>query len=66
MAISQQHEISEYMLVSHPNNCPVIERTADGERVGVCWFHLKDGVCPRHGKVKPQEAAFDRRREQRC
>ena len=37
----------------NPNNCAVIERTADGVRVGACCFYLKDGItCPRHGKVK--------------
>jgi hypothetical protein len=32
-----------------PDNCNVMEYTGD---VGRCWFHLKKGVCPRHGKVK--------------
>jgi hypothetical protein len=43
--------ISESMRKMHPNNCPVLERTADGDPVGVCWFAMKNGVCPRHGKV---------------
>lgn len=35
-----------------PNSCPVIERTADGVRVGRCWFHLRDGkTCRRHGDI---------------
>jgi len=34
-----------------PNNCPILERTADNRPVGRCCFHLKDGVCPRHGNV---------------
>lgn len=34
-----------------PRNCPVIERTADGINVGLCWFHLTEGVCPRHGQI---------------
>lgn len=34
-----------------PNNCPIIERTGDGVAVGRCWFHCRDGVCPRHGDV---------------
>ena len=34
-----------------PNNCPILERTADGVRVGRCWHYLKDGRCPRHGDV---------------
>lgn len=33
-------------------NCPVIETTADGDRVGRCWFYMEDGkTCPRHGDV---------------
>ena len=32
-----------------PNNCPVMERTVDGDPVGRCWFYLYDGICPRHG-----------------
>lgn len=36
-----------------PNNCPVIEETGDGVRVGTCTFYMKDGkTCPRHGKVR--------------
>jgi len=35
-----------------PNNCPILEQTADGYCVGRCWFNLKDGkFCPRHGDV---------------
>jgi hypothetical protein len=34
------------------NNCPILERTADGHRVGRCWYHCPDNVCPRHGDVK--------------
>ncbi len=37
-------------------NCAVQERTADGYPVGRCWFHLKDGRCPRHGFVGDREA----------
>jgi hypothetical protein len=37
-----------------PNNCAVIERTADGVSVGPCTHYLENGTtCPRHGKVKP-------------
>lgn len=36
-----------------PSNCPVMEYTADNIYVGVCTFHLKHGVCPRHGKIPP-------------
>lgn len=33
-------------------NCPINERTADGDLVGRCWFYLSDGkTCPRHGDV---------------
>lgn len=36
-----------------PNNCAIIERTADGVSVGPCTFYLENGTtCPRHGKVK--------------
>lgn len=45
-------EISLSHSLYNPNNCSVIERTADGESVGPCWYYLKDGVCPRHGRVK--------------
>lgn len=37
-----------------PNNCAIRERTADGDSVGPCCFHLAHGTtCPRHGIVKP-------------
>jgi len=37
----------------NPNNCPVIEETADRVKVGVCTFFMRDGkTCPRHGKVR--------------
>jgi len=33
-------------------NCPIRERTGDGEFCGRCWYYLADGVtCPRHGDV---------------
>ncbi len=36
-----------------PMNCAVIERTGDGDSVGVCTFFLQDETtCPRHGVVK--------------
>ena len=36
-----------------PENCAVLEKTADGTPVGACTFFLKDGrICPRHGIVK--------------
>lgn len=34
-----------------PNNCPILEQTADGYNVGRCWFHLENNKCPRHGDV---------------
>jgi len=33
------------------NNCPIRERTGDNTPVGRCCFHLKNGVCERHGDV---------------
>lgn len=39
------------MKVDAPNNCPINERTADGDLVGRCYYYLKDGHCPRHGDV---------------
>lgn len=42
----------DYQMIINPNCCAVLERTADDIPVGRCWFHLKDGVCPRHGDVK--------------
>lgn len=31
--------------------CPINERTADGHKVGRCYFHCPDDRCPRHGDV---------------
>ena len=41
-------------MTSTPSNCPIFERTADGEAVGRCWFYTGNtaGVCPRHGDVR--------------
>ena len=36
------------------NNCPIRERTADGQSVGRCWYRLsgENGmICERHGDV---------------
>lgn len=42
-------------------NCPINERTADGDLVGRCWFYLPDGVtCPRHGNVSEAVEVFNR------
>jgi hypothetical protein len=50
-------EYSESLAKLNPNNCAVIERTADGICVGPCCFHMKDGkTCPRHGIVKTEIA----------
>ena len=35
----------------HPNNCPLIEKTADGVEVGTCCFFMVDNKCPRHGDI---------------
>lgn len=37
-----------------PNNCPIIEMTADGCCVGRCFFYCLDDICPRHGDVKKE------------
>jgi len=50
-------EISPKAAELFPDNCAVIERTADGQRVGACTYYLTDGVrCPRHGRVKVKRA----------
>lgn len=41
-------------------NCPINERTADGDLVGRCWFYLPDGkTCPRHGDVSTAVITFE-------
>lgn len=40
------------MVEMFPNNCPLIEKTADGVEVGACWFGMKNDICPRHGYWK--------------
>lgn len=50
----QMELISETYEKQSPNNCPINERTADGDFVGICGYYLDDGVCPRHGQVKPK------------
>ena len=57
MKIKDRHtgfdlRINESFGKLHPDNCPVIEKTADGKEVGTCTFYLKDGICPRHGEIK--------------
>lgn len=37
-----------------PNNCPIIEQTADGCWVGRCCFFCQEDICPRHGDVKDE------------
>lgn len=35
-----------------PDNCAVLERTADGDIVGRCYFYVgPHDICPRHGNV---------------
>lgn len=48
------HRINEPAREQFPNNCPIVEVTGDGEEVGACTYHLKAGVCPRHGEVKKE------------
>lgn len=44
-----------HSLLPFPNNCAVMERTADGVAVGRCWFYMPDGhTCPRHGDTRPK------------
>ena len=40
------------------SNCPILERTADGDRAGRCWYHCPGDVCPRHGDVAKALARF--------
>lgn len=36
-----------------PDNCPILELTADGVAVGRCWYYLGGSfTCPRHGDVR--------------
>lgn len=52
----RRERINESYRKLHPNNCPVIERTADGVEVGTCTFYMPDGkTCPRHGDVTKYE-----------
>jgi hypothetical protein len=42
-----------------PNNCPIIEQTGDGTRVGRCWHFLEGNhICPRHGDVSAEVDKF--------
>jgi hypothetical protein len=38
--------------------CAVIEQTADGRSCGRCWFHVRDGICPRHGDVSAVQRRY--------
>lgn len=43
----------------HSHNCPIIERTADGDLVGRCWYYLPDGkTCQRHGNVEKEVTVY--------
>jgi hypothetical protein len=44
--------------VINPEACAVRERTADGDSVGRCWFHVENGRCPRHGDVTAVQANY--------
>ena len=45
-------QINEEFRKWHPNNCPVLEFTADGECVGTCTFYIgTKKICPRHGDL---------------
>lgn len=40
--------------ILYQNNCPINERTADGQPVGRCWMGLigqEKTQCPRHGRI---------------
>ena len=40
-------------------NCAVMERTADGQALGRCWFHVgAHNVCPRHGDVREAQEHY--------
>jgi hypothetical protein len=55
LLITKIYEMTEnerIYLRTFPHNCPVNEKTADGLYVGRCLFHLKDGICSRHGILK--------------
>ena len=34
------------------NNCPIRQRTGDGQSVGRCWYYCPCGICPLHGDVR--------------
>jgi hypothetical protein len=42
----------------NPGACAVLERNADGDSVGRCWFAVRDGKCPRHGDVGEVQVRF--------
>lgn len=46
------HRINQPWREQFPNNCPIVEVDGDGKEAGVCAYHLKSGVCPRHGMVR--------------
>jgi hypothetical protein len=48
------HRINQSWQSQFPNNCPIIEVTGDGVEAGTCTYHLKGGVCPRHGEVREE------------
>lgn len=54
-----QLEVNTAYAKLNPNNCAVIERTADGISVGACTFYLgiTGMICPRHGVVATKAAS---------
>jgi hypothetical protein len=38
--------------------CAVRERAGDGRSVGRCYFHVENGMCPRHGDVGAVQAHY--------
>lgn len=49
------HKISTTYAHTMPNNCPVLDYTAEGHPLGVCGHNLNNGVCVVHGKVREVE-----------
>jgi len=53
--MSEQLEmVGEAWRKQNPHHCPVKLRDGDGKSVGACWYYLRDGICPTHGKIYEQ------------
>lgn len=39
-------------------NCAILEQTSDGVRCGRCYFHVENGICPRHGDVSAVQERY--------